>query len=298
MRKWMACNSVSLLMCLHQSLLDAIDELQDLALVRQNLDTEALSMHRLLQSGYRSWTSDKHHPQIEFEAAARLMFEKFPKQYKGIPFDREMPIARYWSQHAFYLRDAYRSTYKTKEPLKLSEDFVSLMCNVAWYCVENRDSPDLEQTISVMLPAISMENYQVEHPLVYAHLCNSAARMSAFQGDFETSLVRLEEVLKIRQVELPENDAETGGTHNNIGNTHFSLRNYDAALKAHLDAGTLWRKSPDFVYSGSGYEWMHNINLCRMHTARGEFEKAKNALVKIGFEENNYDSPITERLVD
>lgn len=179
----------------------------------------------------------------------------------------------------------------------LSQDFVSLMCNVAWYCVENRDSPDLEQTISVMLPAVCKENYPVKHPLVYAHLCNSAARMSAFQGDFESALLRLEEVLKIREAELSEHDAETGGTHNNIGNTHYSLRDFDAALEAHLRAGELWRRSPDFAYSGSGYEWMHNINLCRIHTARGEFEKAKGALVDIGFEEDNFDSPITERLV-
>ena len=106
------------------SLADAIDELTHHALVRKNITQGTFRLHRLVQIEYRARLAN---PQEDFEAATRLLLEKFPSQRENKYDDDEWLIYERYIPHVLALVRNYNDSQANSQPLKPNMDFINLL---------------------------------------------------------------------------------------------------------------------------------------------------------------------------
>lgn len=207
------------------------------------MDDEAITVHRLVQEAFLD--HQRAHLQDAFDAATILMYESFPKQVKGNRFDEKLPSCARLFQHAlsllgFFVKHLPVNNATQGPSLKPKKEFIQLLCNVAWYCVERQDIKYLQQIIDVALgPAIS-KDFRQDEPYIYAHLCNSAGRLHCLKGDFKQGEKYLKECLEVRKTILSEKDSELGVGYANLGNLFISVGKLDQAVRYEKKALEIW----------------------------------------------------------
>jgi hypothetical protein len=75
---------------------------------------------------------EKPDRQEAFNAAVKLLLERFPSRGESRLIDKDWPAAERYIQHALALIQSYRDAQMKQEPLRSSGDLCNLICDVAW----------------------------------------------------------------------------------------------------------------------------------------------------------------------
>lgn len=108
---------------------EALDDLLTLSLIKREKTTRQLRVHRLVQESF------KHHLPVEkrqqaFNDAVYLLSIAFPRTTsgKGQLYD-EWAECRLCSQHVLSLKNNFKESLKSDEPLKATRVFLGLLKN-------------------------------------------------------------------------------------------------------------------------------------------------------------------------
>jgi len=233
---------------------DAIEQLTDHTLVKHDIDSQKVSLHRLVQAEFkfRMSTADR---QEGFDGAVKLLLDKFPHRGSLVIMDSLWEEgARYLEQIAAVARN-WRDSQGKPEALKPSVDFCNLMADCAWFVHDN----DAAGVLSLVVDA-GKEGYyelpdEVNDPLLEADilllLCIQDLRG---EGDFKSAETHGRKSLQIRNhLERPQ-DLEMTNCYNYIAVACDSL-------KRHVEAKELLQKSRD-ILKGKDDE-LHTRLLCQ-----------------------------------
>jgi tetratricopeptide (TPR) repeat protein len=218
---------------------EAIDQLQKLGLVDR--DDEAISLHRLVQSGFL-YKPDCD-TQSAFENAAFVLNHAFPKQIKGRWLYGEWDQCQANVQHVLALAQCYKSLQRQTLGVMACENFVELLTNCAWFGylfswngdestnTKYRYLDEIESQPEVLdLMEIAKSACSEKRSLWYAHLLNTEAMSYFSLNNLGKSRQLLLESMEIREALLPENDEELGNTYNNLGIVESGEGRLDNAL--------------------------------------------------------------------
>ncbi|KAJ5725138.1 uncharacterized protein N7483_006495 [Penicillium malachiteum] len=211
---------------------EAFEELINLAFIKRDPTNDTMSIHRLVQAEYKSQLSPEKF-QEAFDAAALLLYEAFPKQLKGELFGDRMPTCTKFILHVYSLRDNSNIMWSEGDGKGLipSVEYVKLMTNAAWYCAERQGHHDLEATLDNSFTAMKSNGMKETHPLLWAHLCNSAGRLWTQRGEFQMGERYMQECLSIRERELQPGDENIAGVLSNLGKLNVSMAHYEQAVE-------------------------------------------------------------------
>ncbi|KAH7316733.1 P-loop containing nucleoside triphosphate hydrolase protein [Stachybotrys elegans] len=115
---------------------DAVEQLTDHALVRHDVGSNTLSLHRLVQAEclFRSSAAEN---QDAFDGAVKLLKEKFPSRGSLVMSDSEWEDgARYLEQIASVTRQ-WRDSQGKKDALSPTVEFCNLTADCAWFVHDN-----------------------------------------------------------------------------------------------------------------------------------------------------------------
>ena len=105
-------------------LADALDELSHHALIRKNITEGTFRLHRLVQLEYRVRLAD---PQEDFDAATKLLLEKFPSQGENKYNDEEWLIYERYIPQVLALARNYNDFQTKATPLRPKMNFITLL---------------------------------------------------------------------------------------------------------------------------------------------------------------------------
>jgi len=267
-----------------------VKQLLGLALIKIDPADDTMNIHRLVQDEFRSQVSGSDH-QEHFDAASLLLYEAFPKQINGAMFNERMPICARYIQHVFCLRNNLDTVMNEDKRLKRpptiipSPEYVKLMTNAAWYCVERQDHAELESVLENSFQAMVLNKMKETEPLVWAHLCNSAGRLWGQRGYFAKGETYFHECLQIRRMKLGRGDENIAGLLSNLGNLHLSMANYETALD-YQKQSLEWGIVGDQNHISKRGQSIIKINTARVLTDMGRTEEAS-----VMFKESDELSP-------
>ena len=204
----------------------ALKELLDASLIRQ--EGRIISVHRVVQEAF--FYVNRAERQDAFTAAARLIYDAFPKQVNGRPLHSAWERCERYIQDAIYLADRYTEFGKIKALVSPPPELRWLLMNAAWYLYEIGDWRE-----SLRIAAIGYTLCQPEDSLDFAHLRNTAGTCYHELMELDNARIALEDALSIRG-QFKETSAqieELASTTNNYGNLAFSEGLYDLSLERH-----------------------------------------------------------------
>lgn len=206
----------------------ALKELLDASLIRQ--EGRIISVHRVVQEAF--FYVNKTERQDAFTAAARLIYDAFPKQINGRPLHSAWERCERYIQDAIYLADRYVEFGKIKDPVKPPPELRWLLMNAAWYLYEIGDWRD-----GLRIATIGYDLCQPDS-LNYAHLRNTAGSCYHELMELDNARIAWEDALAIREKnsQKPAEIEELATTINNYANLAYSEGLYDLCLERHEKA--------------------------------------------------------------
>lgn len=257
-----------------------IKDLVELSLIKCDPDNDNLNIHRLVQDEFNFQLSDSDRESV-FNSAALLLYEAFPKQINGERFEDRLLICGKYIQHVYCLignlNVALNADKQLKRPPSITPcaEYVRLMTNAAWYCVERQDHFKLESVLENAFQAININGMKDIDPLPWAHLCNSAGRLWGQRGYFERGERNFLACLEIRKEIFGRGDENIAGLLSNLGNINLSMARYDTALdyqRQALDWGVVDGRNE----LSPRAQAIIMINTARVLTDLGHTEEARN----------------------
>ena len=123
------------------SIEDALEELIDFSLINREPETQALSIHRLIQFEYRDYIG-AHERLRSFLTVSEQLYYKFPKQINGVSLRNDWVECKKYAQHILMLCAHWqRYRFETIPPGGLGL-FIKSLTNCAWY-VKSIDSDNI-----------------------------------------------------------------------------------------------------------------------------------------------------------
>ena len=189
-----------------------------------------------MQDEFNFQLSDSDRESV-FNSAALLLYEAFPKQVNGERFEDRLPTCSKYIQHVYCLIGNFNAALNADKQLKRPPsitpcaEYVRLMTNAAWYCVERHDHFKLEFVLENAFQVININGMKKDTDLLlWAHLCNSAGRLWGQRGYFEKGEQYFLACLEIRKGRFERGDENIAGLLSNLGNINLSMARYDIAL--------------------------------------------------------------------
>jgi hypothetical protein len=109
-----------------------IEQLQDLALVRQDVGSGTVSIHRVVQSEFLFYLKTNER-QKTFDATVLMLLKVFPDRGKSRVIDKDWATGEKYIGQVLTVLKTYECSLSEQEPLNSSKNFLDLTCNAAWY---------------------------------------------------------------------------------------------------------------------------------------------------------------------
>ena len=208
-----------------QSFRDAMAQLVDAGLIKR--DGRILTIHRVVQEAFFFVNKAEHTE--SFFAVVRLVYDAFPKQYKGRPLHGQWERCERFIPEAISLCGKYRDFLKSGERIPYPAEFCPLLINSAWFLFEVGDYTEIFKILE-----IAKRVCEDKTSINYAHLQNIEGVCYFEFNNLRDCRAAYESAFRIRSLHLPEDDEELTDSTHNLGNLEHAEGNYQKALE-HFD---------------------------------------------------------------
>ncbi|PVH73049.1 hypothetical protein DL98DRAFT_576474 [Cadophora sp. DSE1049] len=195
---------------------DAIEQLEDLALIRQDIASATVSIHRLVQSEFLFHISAEDR-QKAFGSSVSLLLEVFPPRGKSrlVPGDWEKG-AKYIGQ-VLSLLDKYKKSLSEAEPLQSSTNLLELICDAAWFLESQGPASNLTKVLDIGFLAYQRWNDDEKDKLILGYLLGNSGLHDLYLGEFNSAKTKTQECLDIYLSKLESDEEQILNTYNNMG---------------------------------------------------------------------------------
>ncbi|KAI0115622.1 hypothetical protein GGR51DRAFT_503594 [Nemania sp. FL0031] len=254
------------------SLGDALEELTHHALVRRNIDQGSFRIHRLVQREYQARIEDA---QQQFEAATKLLLDKFPSQRANKYDDDEWIICERYIPQVLALTRNYEDSQSRTKPLKPSMDFVSLLANAANAIHDNDTTNDVPGFLETGTSAFLKCPEEDREELIWAFLQSMKAMYHLTTAEFAKSEVEMTEGLEIRLRLLDPEDLLISLGYSWLGMAVGGQGRFEEGLDLLLKAGKVL-EGPAGEVPTRKLVWRYNTS--RNYYCMGRYEEAEELL--------------------
>ncbi|QKX54573.1 uncharacterized protein TRUGW13939_01660 [Talaromyces rugulosus] len=225
--------------------LDALDELIKYTLVKKDIDTRVLSVHKIVQTRFKSFLSAVQREEA-FNNIVALLYNSLPKEDTPTPqLYENWEIYDKYLSHVLKLRDSFTEEKKNSESFKVQWEFCELCIQYERYLYEINDLAELEILCTVNLTAMAtLEDSPRKHSL-NATIMSHQANLAETQGKVEIAINLNKEVYRIRSEELSLEHNLLCQVANNIGYCYNSSNDHTTALTWFLLSYQSFEKSEE-----------------------------------------------------
>ncbi|KAF2753267.1 hypothetical protein EJ05DRAFT_504920 [Pseudovirgaria hyperparasitica] len=251
---------------------DALEQLTHHALIRKNIDEGTFRIHRLVQSEYRSRMEN---PQEQFEAATRLLLEKFPPERSNQYNDEEWLIYERYIPSVLALVRDYNDSQKNKSRIKPNMNFVKLLANAVNAIHDNDTTNVIPGLLDTSDDAYSKCSDDERDRLLLAFLLSLKCMHHFSTAEFARAEKEMTEGLEIRLRLLDPDDLLISLSYSWLGMAVGAQLRYAEGLDWLLKAGEVL-DGPAGKIPTRRMVWGYNI-ACNYY-CMGRFEEAERHL--------------------
>ncbi|KAE8443356.1 hypothetical protein EG329_001914 [Mollisiaceae sp. DMI_Dod_QoI] len=210
---------------------EALENLLSLALIRRNIGTRSISIHRLVQTSYKQFQGEAEY-QEAFANATALLRLAFPS--KKTDSDQMYSV---WDQCERYVAHVLQllSNYK-EHPLKPTADFYNLLTACAHFLCEIGSYDQLEKVLEIGRQAYDTFGTKSKAEkdadgLILADLDRYSGLLALYTGKFNVAFKHVSCSLNIYQIHSPSNSPIFSYLYRDLSNIAASQSNSNLALK-------------------------------------------------------------------
>ncbi|KAK7990146.1 hypothetical protein PG989_010461 [Apiospora arundinis] len=215
---------------------DVLEELTHHGLVRKNIESSTFRIHRLVQSEFRARMDN---PQEKFEAAVKILLDKFPPERGNEYNDEEWILYERYIPQVLSLVGNYKESKKQAVPLKADMNFVRLLANAVNAIHDNdttNEVPDLLETAGLAFRSVPVDE---QDKLLWAFLQSLNCMHHLCTSEFIKAENEQEEGLQIRLSNLPSDDILLALSYSWLGMAVGAQGRLEEGLELLLKAGKI-----------------------------------------------------------
>lgn len=167
------------------ALWDTIEQLTMTALVRNDVESGSLSLHRLVQSEslFRLTANER---QEAFDAAVKLLLSKFPDRGIMVPRVDRWEEGLLYLPHISTIANGWHDSQQRLEPLGPTLDFCNLMANAAYFVEDNDTVGILSLAVNVASEAYKKLPEILRDKNLWADILELVAFRDLKEGAFDS----------------------------------------------------------------------------------------------------------------
>ncbi|KAL7907170.1 hypothetical protein GGI35DRAFT_486961 [Trichoderma velutinum] len=233
-----------------------------------------LSLHRLVQKEvHRFLNGDQK--QLAFNQITYLLYHAFPKPNNGRHLHENWEQGYRLSSHIDTLNRHYLNTSSPSQIFP-SLDYIRLLNNYTWLLYEKRKCINTQAVLAGLdaCEKLKRESESGEIDVIHIYLLNTGAIHDGLRGCFDSQIMKLKQVLKMRKRVLTASHTEIAGILYNLCLANESAMRYPKALKYQQKSLEICLMSPESIYRNKELNKRELIR-SRLLLATGRLEEAR-----------------------